>query len=118
MKDFPAIAEDLHKGMEALAAGTPGTMTAFSALMAETAGKEGTTLSIKTKELIALAIAISLRCDGCIAHHAHSVLEQGTSREELIETIGVAILMGGGPSVVYGVEALQAYDQFVSKAAS
>lgn len=51
-------------------------------------------LSPKTKELIALAIAIALRCDGCIAYHAHDALEAGASREEIAEAIGVAILMG------------------------
>lgn len=116
MKDFPAIAAALKSGMDKLGEGAPGTMGTFGGLMAETAGKDGTALDVKTKELIALAIAVSLRCDGCIAHHAHAVLEQKASREELLDTLGVAIMMGGGPSVVYGIEALEAYDQFVEAA--
>ncbi|MCB9073157.1 MAG: carboxymuconolactone decarboxylase family protein [Bdellovibrionaceae bacterium] len=68
-------------------------------------------LCTKTKELIALAIAITVRCDGCITYHVHDALESGATAEEIAETIGVAILMGGGPSVVYGIEAMQAVQQ-------
>jgi AhpD family alkylhydroperoxidase len=69
-------------------------------------------LTSKVKELIALGIAISVRCDGCISYHVHDALEAGATREEIAETVGVAVLMGGGPAVVYGSEALEALDQF------
>ena len=65
-------------------------------------------LSTKIKELIALAIAITVRCDGCISFHVHDALTAGATRQEIVEAIGVAVLMGGGPSVVYGSEALAA----------
>ncbi len=67
------------------------------------------------KELIALAIGISVRCDGCISYHVHDALEAGASREEIVETIGVSILMGGGPDVVYSSQALKALNEFVEK---
>jgi AhpD family alkylhydroperoxidase len=85
-------------------------MKAFMRLHGATV-KDGV-LSGKTKELIALAIGINVRCDGCIAYHVHDAVAAGASREEVIETIGVAIMMGGGPSVIYGAEALEALDQF------
>jgi AhpD family alkylhydroperoxidase len=66
----------------------------------------------KIKELIALGIAICIRCDGCIAYHIYDALEAGASHDEITCTIGVAILMGGGPSVVYGSQALDALKQF------
>jgi AhpD family alkylhydroperoxidase len=69
-------------------------------------------LSTKEKELIALAIGVTVRCDGCIAVHVKSALDAGASHEEVVETIGVAVLMGGGPAVVYGAEALEALQQF------
>jgi AhpD family alkylhydroperoxidase len=69
-------------------------------------------LDHKTKELIALSIGISLQCNGCIAFHVHDALKAGANRQEVLETIGVAILMGGSPSMVYGCEALQALNQF------
>jgi AhpD family alkylhydroperoxidase len=69
-------------------------------------------LSAKTKELIALAIAITVRCDGCLAYHVHDALYAGATRQEIVETIGVAVVMGGGPSAIYGSEALEALEQF------
>jgi AhpD family alkylhydroperoxidase len=82
---------------------------AFSGL-AQAATKPGA-LDTKTKELIALAIGIAGRCDGCVGFHTQAAIRQGANREEILETIGVAIYMGGGPSYVYGATALQAFDQ-------
>ncbi|WJV64005.1 carboxymuconolactone decarboxylase family protein [Pectobacteriaceae bacterium CE70] len=81
-------------------------MNAFMALH-KAVIKEGA-LSIKQKELIALGIAIAARCDGCIAAHVADSLKAGAKREELVEAIDVAILMGGGPSMMYGTQALAA----------
>ena len=68
------------------------------------------------QELIALGIAITVRCDGCISFHVHDAMAADASAEEIAETVSVAILMGGGPSVVYGIEALQALSQFQERA--
>ena len=68
-------------------------------------------LSYKVKELMALGIAITVRCDGCIAYHVDKALDAGANREEIVETIGVAIMMGGGPSVMYGAEAMAALEE-------
>ncbi len=68
-------------------------------------------LTPKTKELIALAIGIAMRCDGCVGFHTEAALRLGATREEVLDTIGVAIYMGGGPSYVYGAQALEAYEQ-------
>jgi AhpD family alkylhydroperoxidase len=87
----------------------PRLMQTFARLH-NSATDEGA-LSTKVKELIALAIGITVRCNGCIAYHVHDALKAGASREEILETVGVAILMGGGPSVVYGTEAMTALDQ-------
>ncbi len=69
-------------------------------------------LDSKTKELIALAIGIAARCDGCLAYHSKAAAKFGATREEVMETIGVAVYMGGGPSMIYGAEALDAFDAF------
>jgi AhpD family alkylhydroperoxidase len=69
-------------------------------------------LDVKTKELIALGIAVAARCDDCIAFHAKAAVEQGASRDEVLETLGLAIYMGAGPSVMYASHALQAFTQF------
>ena len=110
MKDFTKNYAELSQWMEKLGQEIPGTMQGFGALH-EAAIKSGA-LDSKTKELIALGIAITVRCDGCIAYHVHDAMKGGASRAEIAETIGVAVLMGGGPSVVYGIEALQALTQF------
>jgi len=111
-KDFPAIADDLNAKIAILKDGLPDTMAAFGDVGKATY-RDGA-LAAKTKELIALAIGITDRCDGCVAFHARAALRRGANREEVLETIGVAIQMGGGPSMVYGAEALAAYDAFAA----
>ena len=69
-------------------------------------------LDTKTKELIALAIAVSSECDGCIAAHAHAAVQHGASLQEAAETIGVTILMNGGPATIYGPRAYTAFSEF------
>jgi len=68
-------------------------------------------LDPKTKELIALAIGIAMRCDGCVGFHTEAAIRLGATRDDVLDTIGVAIYMGGGPSYVFGAQALEAYDQ-------
>lgn len=69
-------------------------------------------LSAKIKELIALGIAVADRCDGCIASHARGAVRTGATPEEVAETLGIAIAMGGGPSTVYAPRAWEAYLEF------
>lgn len=109
-KNFPEHYAHLRTLMKQLGGQIPETMRAFSDLHKTSVG-DGV-LSSKVKELIALGIAITVRCDGCIAFHVHDALQADASREEILETIGVAVLMGGGPSVMYGCEALEALAQF------
>jgi AhpD family alkylhydroperoxidase len=112
-QSYLELNEQVHKQMQRLAKESPDVMESFMNLH-KTSGKDGA-LSSKTKELIALGIGISQRCDGCIAFHVHDAIEAGAEREEIVETIGVSILMGGGPSVVYGCKALQALNEMEEK---
>lgn len=68
-------------------------------------------LSTKEKELIALGIAVAVRCSYCILTHVNAALQAGATREEIMETLGVAILMGGGPAVTYATEAIKALEE-------
>lgn len=111
-KNFPEHYAHLGRLMEKLGGEIPAVMGGFGRLH-EAAVADGA-LEKKTKELIALGIAITVRCDGCIAFHVHDALQSGASRSEIVEAIGVAVLMGGGPSMVYGTEALEALEQFGS----
>lgn len=72
-------------------------------------------LDTKTKELIALAISVAGRCDDCISHHTNDALQTGATREKIADALGVAILMGGGTSVVYATHAIAAVDQFIDR---
>ncbi|WP_282143314.1 carboxymuconolactone decarboxylase family protein [Cellulophaga baltica] len=110
IKDHSKHYNDLTQLIKELGAKIPETIGGFNSLhKASTA--EGV-LSSKTKELIALGIAITVRCDGCIAFHVHDAIQAGALSEEIIETIGVAVMMGGGPALMYGCEALEALNQF------
>ena len=110
--DYPKHYDHLRSLIGRLSAQAPATMTAFQQL--HSAGVGEGVLDVKTKELIALAIAITVRCDGCIAFHVHDALKAGATKDEIVEAIGVAVLMGGGPSVAYGSEALDAVEQFLA----
>jgi AhpD family alkylhydroperoxidase len=75
-------------------------------------------LSARVKELMALAISVVKQCDGCIAHHARRVARLGATPEEVAESLGVALLMAGGPATVYAPRALQAYREFAEQGAT
>jgi AhpD family alkylhydroperoxidase len=94
----------------------PGPLGGFMTLH-KGAMKEGA-LSPKIKELMSLAIAVATHCEDCISWHVHDVLKAGANREEVIETLGVAILMGGSPALMYACHALEALDQFATVNAS
>ena len=108
-QSFPDLIDDLNAAIAKLRAGAPEPMRAFSALARESL-KPGA-LDVKTKELIALAIAIATRCDGCIGFHAKAAIRAGASRAEMLETLSMAIYMGAGPSMIYASEALRAFDE-------
>ena len=75
-------------------------------------------LDTRTKELIALALAVSSECDGCIAAHAHAAVRHGATLEEAAEAIGVTILMNGGPGTIYGPRAYAAVSEFFTAQAT
>ncbi len=110
LKDWNELAGGLSKLVGQVRGGAPEAMKGFSA-MAKAATAEGA-LDARTKELIALALGIAARCDGCLAFHAKAVVDLGGTREQVMETIAMSVYMGGGPSLMYGALALEAYDQF------
>ena len=110
VENWEGFVKQTDKRMAQVRAGMPQAARGFADL-AKAAIAPGV-LDSKTKELIALAIGITARCDGCLAYHARAAARLGASREEIIETIGVSVYMGGGPSMMYGAEALAAYDAF------
>jgi AhpD family alkylhydroperoxidase len=112
-KSYPEIVSHLTSVMRGMHKGIPATMQGFGTL-ADNAKADGA-LDAKTKELIACAISIALRCDGCLGFHSRGAVRLGATRAEFLEMIGVAIMMGGGPSTVYGAYAIEAFDQFAAE---
>ncbi|MFW5933608.1 MAG: carboxymuconolactone decarboxylase family protein, partial [Actinomycetota bacterium] len=93
IKDYPAIYAHMQELMGRLGEEHPTVMKAFGSLH-QAASADGE-LDVVAKELIALGIAIAVHCDGCISFHVHDARAAGASRKAIVETIGVAILMGG-----------------------
>jgi len=110
MTKWPEYTKEVSAQLRNLRSGTPEVMKAFSGLAQ--AALTPKALDCKTKELIALGIAVAIRCDDCIGFHVKAALEQGASREEVLETLGMAVYMGAGPSVMYANHALDAFEQF------
>jgi AhpD family alkylhydroperoxidase len=113
--DYVALRQHLVEHLRQLGSELPGPMSGFSRLHKKSI--ETGALDAKTKELMALAISISVQCEGCIAYHTHDAIQAGATRSELLETIGVAIMMGGGPASIYAVHAMDAIEQFLSSPA-
>ncbi|WP_421946423.1 carboxymuconolactone decarboxylase family protein [Phaeodactylibacter xiamenensis] len=97
--------------VETLSREHPKAAEGFLTLHKSSAGDSA--LTGRQKELIALGISIAIRCEGCISCHVKAALKAGATQEEIVETIGVSILMGGGPSVVYGEKAYQAMKEMM-----
>ena len=111
VKDFCKYYNDLERLTEQLEESIPTTINGINNLH-RTSLADGI-LPAKTKELIALSIAITLRSTSSIALHVNDALIAGAKNLEILETIEVAIFMGGEPSVIYGCEALEALNQFM-----
>ncbi len=114
-KNYIDITRNISANLRGLRKDIPDAMAGFSD-MAQAATRDGA-LDRKTKELIALAIGVSTRCDGCIGFHMEALVRLGASRQEVEETLGMAVYMGGGPSLMYAADAMAAYEQFLAKKA-
>lgn len=111
-KDYREITRSIGAYTAEMRKQAPEVMQGFGA-MARAAGAAGA-VDARTKELIALAIGVAQRCDGCIGFHAKALAEMGASRQEVAETLGMCVYMGGGPALMYAADALRAFDQFAA----
>jgi AhpD family alkylhydroperoxidase len=112
-------ARDIAKGLAEPAArlrkNVPAVYDAYGA-MSKAVLADGA-LPGKVKELVALAIAATRECDGCISAHARGAARQGATEAEVAEALGVVIMMNGGPGTVWGPRALAAYREFAEPGA-
>lgn len=109
-KKYTEITQGISAQLAKMRKELPDVMAGFGAL-SQAATKDGV-LDKKTKELIAMALAVANRCPGCIGFHSQALIKLKASREELLETLGMAVYMGGGPSLMYAAEALEAFEEF------
>ena len=116
MSDNTQSISDLNREsrtlMQGLAKKHPELMKSFQGLHHASLGGEA--LDTKTKELIALALGIGTHCQRCIGLHLAAALKAGATEEEVVETIAVSTMMGGGPSLMYGLDALKALEELKS----
>ncbi|MGB6771966.1 MAG: carboxymuconolactone decarboxylase family protein [Candidatus Dormiibacterota bacterium] len=114
MTDYAQVLKDLSSPIDELRKLIPDAWSAHAqtgrAAMADGA------LSAKHKELIALAISVVKRCDGCVAAHARGAARRGATPAEVAEAIGVMLVLEGGPVTVWGPRAWEAYQQFRGEA--
>jgi AhpD family alkylhydroperoxidase len=110
MNNWPQMTKELSAQLRNLRGGAPEVMKAFAGMAQAAAVTKA--LDAKTKELISLGIGVAVRCDDCIAFHVKAAVDHGATKEEILETLGVAIYMGAGPSVMYASHALEAFTQF------
>lgn len=110
MNSYKQLTQDVMANLAPLHKGVPQVMKGFGD-MGKAAIADGT-LDAKTKELIALAVGVAARCDGCIAFHSKALVKLGATEAEVHETLGVAIYMGGGPSAMYASNAVAAFNEF------
>lgn len=111
-KDYKNITGDISANVAKLSKSIPDVMAGFNKMVKFSS--ESGALDPKTKELIALALGIAAHCDGCIGFHVQKLVKLGVTQEEFHELLGMAVYMGGGPSLMYAAEAVSAYEQFTN----
>jgi AhpD family alkylhydroperoxidase len=107
MADWNGYRRQLIETIGKIAQLSPDTVRGYSVLGA--AGSKTKHLDPKMRELIALAVAVTLRCDGCITVHTDAARKQGASQEEIAEALGVAVSVNAGAALVYSARVMDAY---------
>jgi AhpD family alkylhydroperoxidase len=114
MMDWDQYRQQVVAGVSGLAELAAETVRGYGTMGA--AGAKTGYLDAKTRELIAVAVSITLRCDGCIAVHTDSARKLGASVEEIAEALGVAASVNAGAAIVYSTRALDAYQVLAESA--
>ena len=113
-QSYQELTRDISRNLTALRTHNVEVMQGFGAL--SKAALAPGALDEKTKELIAMAIGVANRCDGCLGFHAKALVRLGATAEEFREMLGVAVYMGGGPSLMYAANIIAAYKEFTEAA--
>jgi AhpD family alkylhydroperoxidase len=112
MLEWTTYRQQLNVRLGEIAKLSPDTIKGYQALSA--AGQKSDLLGPKIRELISLAVAVTVRCDGCITVHAEAAARHGASRDEIAEALGVATAVNAGAALVYSARVLDAYEQMTA----
>jgi AhpD family alkylhydroperoxidase len=115
MLDWNDYRKQLAAGVKEIGELSPDTMRGYMTLSA--AGQKADLLGAKVRELIALAVAVSLRCDGCITVHTEAAIKQGATKEEIVEALVVATAVNAGATLVYSARVMDAFKEHPRAAA-
>jgi AhpD family alkylhydroperoxidase len=114
MGEYTEVIDELRPSTRELRHAIPDTWAGFAKL--HTSAVADGALPARTKELMALVIAVVKQCDGCMAYYAKAAAQKGATPDEVAEALGVALLMDGGTASVYGPRAWDAYREFAPPA--
>jgi len=114
-ESYQALTRQISESVQQLEEHIPDTIKAFQQLSKAATRSEGS-LDYKTRELIALAIGVAGHCHGCIGFHTQALAKVGATKSELADALGVAVYMGGGPSLMYAGDAFRAFDEALANA--
>lgn len=116
MMDWNGYREQLTRTITRITKLSPDTVKGYGTLSA--AGEQTNHLDPKTRELIALAVAVTVRCDGCITVHTNAAFKQGATVKEIVEALGVAVSVNAGAALVYSARTLDAFAAIAERAAA
>jgi AhpD family alkylhydroperoxidase len=109
MLDWNKYSQELAERIAEIGRTSPEIIRGYRGL--SDAGQKTNKLDAKTRELIALAVAVTLRCDGCITTHTSAAIKNQATQEEIVEALGVAINVNAGAALVYSSRVLDAFHQ-------
>ena len=107
MLDWNAYRDQIAASVKEMSVANPEVIKGYSAL--HHANAKSTRLDARTRELIALGVAVTLRCDGCINAHVEAAIKAGVSKEEIVDALGVAIMVNAGATLVYSARTMDAF---------
>jgi AhpD family alkylhydroperoxidase len=114
MLDWNDYRKQLAVGVKEIGQLSPDTIKGYMVFSA--AGQKADLLGAKVRELIALAVAVTLRCDGCITVHTEAAIKRGATKEEIAEALGVATTVNAGAALVYSARVMDAFREYPSAA--
>ena len=110
IRDWKAYKAQISNALREMSASNPDIVRAYSAF--HHASAQSKHLDAKTRELIALAVAVTLRCDGCVNAHSEAAVKVGASKDEIVDALGVAVMVNAGATMVYSAHTIDAFDTY------